>query len=107
MTPSQWIDVHTYTPTNTHTHTHTHTHAHTYTIISNDAVTTRVSVDKKKQIFLLRVSLNRNKVFNLSWDQKATFKLQKNTVLLTLLTKPDLNCNDLLPRNGATQVHCF
>ena len=62
---------------------------------------------RKEQIFLLRVSLNRNEVFNLRWDQKTTFKFQTRTVLLTLLTKRDLKCNDFLWRNGRTQLNCF
>ena len=41
-------------------------------------------------------------MFNFRGDRKTTFKLQKRTVLLTLLTKRDLNCNDFLPRNGRT-----
>ena len=55
----------------------------------------------------MRVSLNRNKVFNLRWNGKTTFKLQKHTSLLTLLAKRDLNCSDILPRNGSTQFDCF
>ena len=70
----------------------------TFTILGNFAVTTRVS---------LTISLSRDKVFNLRWDPKTTLKLQKRTVLLTLLTKRDLNCTYFLPRNGRTRVNCF
>ena len=78
-----------------------------FTIISKVAVITQVSINKKGADPLLGVSLNLNKMFNLRWDQKTTFKLQKCTVLLSLLTKQDLDCNDFLPRNGRTKVNCF
>ena len=40
---------------------------------------------------------------------KKTTKKQnkKKMVLLTLLTKRGLSCNDLLSRNGRTQVNCL
>ena len=38
---------------------------------------------------------------------KNCFQSQKGTVLLTLLTKRNLNCNDFLPTNGRTLVNCF
>ena len=62
---------------------------------------------RKSGIFLLKVSLNGNKVFNLRQDSKTPFKLQKRTVLLSILTKRDLNCNDFSPRNRRTQVNSF
>ena len=46
-------------------------------------------------------------MFNLLQDCKTPFKLQKRTVLLSILTKRDLNCNDFSPRNRRTQVNSF
>ena len=65
-----------------------------FTIRSNFAVITRVSINKKGEDLFIKVYLNQNKVFNLRLDRKTTFKLQKRTVLLALLTKGDLNYFD-------------
>ena len=46
-------------------------------------------------------------MFNLCWYQKTTFKLQKCTVLLTLLTKQDLDCNKFLFFLGANKYNFF
>ena len=78
-----------------------------FAIISNVAVTTRVSIIKKATDLFIKGIFKLEQIVSFTLRSKTTFKLQKRTVSLTLLTKRDLNCNDFLPTNGRTQVNYF
>ena len=78
-----------------------------FTIIGKVSVTTCASINKRGTDLFTKDIFKPDKVFNLLWDQKTTFKLQKRMVLLILMSKWDLNCYDFLPRNKRRQVTCF
>ena len=75
-------------------------------MISSIAVTTLVSLNNKGACHFIKGIFKLEQSVYLFWDQKSTFKLQKHMVLLTLLTKGDLNCNDFFPKKWKNIVDC-
>ena len=71
-------------------------------------ITRYMGKENKKGLYLfIKAIFKTEKRVQFALKLKTTFKLQKLTVLLILLIKRDLDCNDLLRNNGTTQVSCF
>ena len=81
-----------------------------FTEISNVTVIARVQINKKGADLFIKGIFRSKQSAWFALRSKNYFLLsncKKSTVLSTLLTKQDLNCNDFLPRNGRRQVNCF
>ena len=78
-----------------------------FTIISDVAVATRVSVNKKGADLFIKAIFIPEQSVSFILRSNNYFQIAKSYGLWKLLTKLDLNCNDFLPRNGRTQVSCF
>ena len=74
-------------------------------LISNLAVTTRITINYSRENFFLKWSLNWNSVLSLHLDLKIIFSLQygKSLVHLSLVLKS----NESLLRYGKTKVNFF
>lgn len=71
-------------------------------------ITRYMGKENKKGLYLfIKAIFKTEKRVQFALKLKTTFKLQKLTVLLILLIKRDLDCNDLLRNNGTTMASCF
>ena len=78
-----------------------------FTIISTIAAATRLTINKIRTKFFIKVSLKQNNVGNLYGDWKITSRWQKLKLLCADLTNLDLNCNDFFLINGGTHSNSF
>ena len=76
-----------------------------FPIISNLAVTTRITINCSRANFFLNWILNRNSVLSLHLDLRVIFSLQYGKSLSIFCLCPVLKSSESLPKYAKTKVH--
>ena len=76
-----------------------------FSIISNLAVTTRITINYSRANFFSSESLNQNSVLSLHLDLKITFSLQYGKSLSIVRPSLVLKSSESLPKYGKTKVN--